>query len=145
MRTGSLLFMAVFFLAISVIGSGCASIVSKSTYPVEITSEPSGAEFTVVDHLGTAIHSGTTPQTVPLKAGRGYFKPAKYTVEFRKDGYARRISQVRNGLDLVYYVGGNFLCGGFPGWVIVDPISGAMWTLDDVHVVLDPIRAAQSP
>ena len=33
---------------------------------------------------GTPVHSGTTPITVTLKKGRGYFKPEIYTVALRQ-------------------------------------------------------------
>ena len=32
-----------------------------------------------------------------------------------------------------WYVG-NIVFGGFIGWLIVDPLTGAMWTLDTEHV-----------
>jgi hypothetical protein len=32
---------------------------------------------------------------------------------------------------------GNFLFGGLIGWIIVDPISGAMWTLKPENINAD--------
>ena len=34
------------------------------------------------------------------------------------------------------YLFGNIPLGGLIGWVIVDPITGAMWTLEDLNVDL---------
>lgn len=41
--------------------SSCASIVSKTRYPVSITSAPSGSTFTVMDRSGREVVSGQTP------------------------------------------------------------------------------------
>lgn len=122
-------------LAVVVFSQGCASIISKSSYPVKITSSPSGAGITVYNKKGEQVHRGTTPATVNLKAGAGYFSGQNYTVEFRKDGYPVRKAQIRRGVD-GWYIGGNFLFGGLIGWLIVDPLTGAMWTLKDLHIDL---------
>ncbi|HRX32554.1 MAG TPA: hypothetical protein P5349_11755, partial [Tenuifilaceae bacterium] len=49
--------------------SGCASIISKSTYPITINSTPSGAKITVKDLNGIDVYSGVTPANIKLKAG----------------------------------------------------------------------------
>ena len=116
---------------------GCATIVSKSQYPVMITSNPSDVEFTVSDVSGRTVVTGRTPTTVTLKAGAGFFKGQHYTVIFEKDGFARSTAPVRRGVD-GWYIGGNILVGGVIGWLIVDPMTGAMWTLSDVHANLAP-------
>ena len=33
-----------------------------------------------------------------------------------------------------WYIGGNILLGGLIGWLIVDPATGAMWTLDTKEI-----------
>lgn len=53
--------------------SGCASIVSDSTYPVLIDSFPPEKSFVVKDENGKKVFSGKTPQTVMLDAGDGFF------------------------------------------------------------------------
>lgn len=120
---------------------GCASIISKSEYPVSISSRPQGAEITIVNRLGTTIFSGKTPTTVTLKAGAGYFKGENYTVTFKKEGYTPYRAQISRGVD-GWYIGGNFFFGGLIGWLIVDPATGAMWTLEDLYVILDPQTAS---
>ena len=117
---------------------GCASIVSKSKYPVEITSNPSDVEFTISDASGRTIATGSTPTTITLKAGAGFFKGQDYTVTFEKEGYARKTVPVRRGLD-GWYIGGNLFFSQGIGWLIVDPMTGAMWTLSDVHANLSPL------
>src|SRR6187551_737610 len=54
--------------------SGCASIVSESSYPVAIQSTPDFANFTITNKSGVTVQTGVTPTIVTLKAGAGYFK-----------------------------------------------------------------------
>ena len=70
MRSECKLAVVLFMLSMLFLSSGCASILSKSTYPVSITSEPSGADFTIYNKDGQEIHVGHTPATVDLEAGR---------------------------------------------------------------------------
>jgi hypothetical protein len=128
----------------AVLCQGCASIISKSKYPVSISSTPSNASVTIFNKKGEAIHTATTPTTVTLKAGAGWFSGEDYTVKFTKQGYKPYEARIERGLD-GWYVFGNILFGGLVGWVIVDPLTGAMWTLDDLHVSLDPSTSACLP
>ena len=107
---------------------GCASIVSSPNRPVAVTSEPVGAGFVVKKDNGIAVSSGVTPATIVLSSSGGYFRPAKYLIEFTKDGHKQTVplSGTLNG----WYIG-NFLFGGLIGLLIVDPATGAMWRLDD--------------
>lgn len=107
---------------------GCASIVGKSAYPVNINSKPDGADITIVDETGKTIHSGKTPTTVTLNTKAGYFKGKNYTVTFVKEGYAKHSAEIKRGVS-GWYLAGNLLFGGLIGWFIVDPATGAMWTL----------------
>lgn len=117
---------------------GCASIVSKSQYPVSITSQPSGADIVVQDDAGKTYLNGKTPTTVTLAAGAGYFKGKNYTVTFAKPGYAKHTAEIKRGVD-GWYIAGNFVFGGLIGWLIVDPATGAMWTLPkEVTATLSP-------
>ena len=69
-----------------------------------------------------------TPTTVTLLTKRGYFKGKNYTVVFKKEGYKDQEMAIKRGTD-GWYIFGNLLFGGLVGWLIVDPITGAMWTL----------------
>jgi hypothetical protein len=106
----------------------CASIVSKSSYPISFTSEPNLATIIIRDETGHVVHEGMTPTTVTLLTKRGYFKGKNYTVVFKKEGYADQEMAIKRGTD-GWYLFGNLLFGGLVGWLIVDPITGAMWTL----------------
>ena len=113
--------------------SSCASIVSKNSYPVSLQSTPSEAHFTVHNSNGQIIHQGKTPSTVDLKASAGYFKPASYTIIYKKKGYPTRTQQITATMDGWYI--GNILFGGLIGLVIVDPATGNMWTMDKEHMI----------
>ena len=121
------------FAVIGVVGvlicSGCASIVSKSQYPVTINSTPSGALVTIKNERGMEIHKGPSPTTVTLNASAGFFQPARYTFTFEKEGYYPSSASLSADLDPWYI--GNIFFGGLIGWFIVDPATGSMWRLDD--------------
>jgi hypothetical protein len=115
-----------------VVLAGCASIVSKSEYPVAVTSNPTGADFVVKRSSGLPIASGVTPATITLSSSEGYFKPAKYTVEFRRKGVVQSVPLTAK-INGWYF--GNLLFGGIiVGMLIVDPATGAMWTLKDTVI-----------
>ena len=115
----------------------CASIVSKSEYPVSISSKPEGADISIVNRAKENIFVGKTPTTVVLKAGAGFFKGEDYTVTFMKEGYTPHTAQIKRGVD-GWYIAGNLFFGGLIGWLIVDPATGAMWTLENLHVEMNP-------
>lgn len=107
--------------------TACASIVSDSSYPVSITSSPSGASFEIINKRGAIVFSGKTPQVVTLEAGAGYFSGERYTIKFQKPGYEDRIITLKSRVDGWYL--GNFLFGGPLGLFIIDPATGAMFKL----------------
>jgi len=112
------------------LSTGCATIVSKSTYPVMLNSNPSGASVTIKNKSGVAVQNVTTPATVMLKAGDGFFSKANYTLEFEKDGYSPYTTMLTASMDGWYI--GNLVFGGLIGFLIVDPATGAMWKLDPI-------------
>ena len=108
--------------------TACCSIVSKSSYPVTISSNPPGANFTLKRANGLSMATGTTPATITLSSSFGYFQPAKYVVEFSRKGVTQ-IVPINASINGWYF--GNILFGGLIGLLIVDPATGAMWKLDD--------------
>jgi hypothetical protein len=112
--------------------AGCASIVSDSEGVVTISSNPTAAEITIADQSGAEVYRGTTPATITLDASAGYFDGQEYTVTFAKEGYDPTTVKVDSRIN-GWYVG-NIVFGGFVGWLIVDPLTGAMWTLDTEQV-----------
>ena len=108
--------------------TSCASIVSKTSYPISINSSPSEANITVTDKKGIEVYVGNTPANLSLKSGAGFFSKARYQVEFSKPGYDKRVVPVEYKIDGWYF--GNLVFGGFIGFLIVDPASGAMYKLE---------------
>ncbi|WP_197705727.1 peptidase associated/transthyretin-like domain-containing protein [Labilibaculum antarcticum] len=108
--------------------SSCASIVSKSSYPISINSSPSEARIVITDKKGVEVYAGNTPATIKLRAGSGFFGKAQYQVKFTKDGYDIKTVPVNFKLDGWYF--GNILLGGVIGMLIIDPATGAMYKLD---------------
>ena len=121
--------ISTLILSVAVLVSGCASIVSKSSYPVAITSSPDQAEFIITDKSGAKVYSGVTPTTVTLKSGCGFFKSEEYKVTFKKDGFDPQTTTISSTMDGWYL--GNILIGGLIGILIVDPATGAMWKLPE--------------
>lgn len=124
--------------------TGCASIVSKSSWPVTIQSTPSGAKCVVTNNKGIAIQSGETPMVVTVASGSGFFSKAKYSISCDKDGFDPERSELSAHMNGWYW--GNIVFGGVIGMLIVDPATGAMWKLDDSFVVpLSPSGMAKLP
>lgn len=114
-------------LALILTLSGCATIVSDSKYKVNFKSNPSNARVIITDMNRKLVHSGVTPMTVTLDSSNGYFKAAKYNLIFEKPGFGRIENVLESKIDGWYW--GNILFGGFIGWLIVDPMTGAMYKL----------------
>jgi len=140
MKVRSILACAVAAL----VASGCATIVAKSSQTITVTSVPAAANVSIVNKSGIPVHSGTTPMTVTLKKGRGYFKPELYTVRFTKDGFQPREIQVRGAVNGWYF--GNIIFGGLIGLLAVDPATGAMYTLkpDAVEGTLSALKLSRT-
>jgi hypothetical protein len=107
---------------------GCASIVGDTSQNIGISSEPKSASVVITNEDGRSVFEGTTPATVNLDKGDGYFSGQSYMIRISKKGYESQTIPVTaqpNG----WYIAGNFVFGGLIGWFIVDPATGAMWNL----------------
>lgn len=117
----------------------CATIMGKSgPETLNIRSAPDQASVSITDESGVKIFEGKTPTALPLEKKKGYFSGKKYTVKISKEGYAAHAVTVDTRVN-GWYIGGNLIFGGLIGWLIVDPATGAMWTLDtnEVNVTLE--------
>ncbi len=75
--------------------------------------------------------------TVTLDASDGYFDGAEYLVLAEKEGYQPTQHTIDHGLDGWFL--GNILIGGWIGMLIVDPLTGALYTLpDNANIYLPP-------
>lgn len=135
----------IFYISIMTITSftfiGCATILGKSSYPVSVSSNPSGASISITDKKGKEVYKGSSPATVNLKSGAGFFSRAEYQVKLSAKGYAEQIIPVNFKLNGWYF--GNIFLGGFLGMLIVDPATGAMWKLETppINVTLQQVNA----
>jgi hypothetical protein len=114
--------------------TGCASIVNGSSQRVGINSIPSGASVKVLDGDMNVAHMGTTPCSVKLDRGDGFFSSADYSVIIEKDGYHPVQMQIRGSLGVGWYLIGNLFSWDIWGWLILDPLTGAMWNLEPERV-----------
>lgn len=112
--------------------TGCASIVSKSSWPITINSFPSEAKISIKDKKGIEIYTGNTPATLKLKSGAGFFSKARYQVTFEKVGYDKKVVRVEFKLNGWYF--GNIIFGGPLGLLIIDPATGAMFKLETEYL-----------
>lgn len=134
-------FLVVLVAAVAL--SGCASILSRRDYPVTVTSSPEGAELVIYDKKGKSVFKGKAPTTVTLSASSGAYSGAKYRLEFTAPGHKPTTTYLTAGLDGWYI--GNILFGGLVGILIVDPLTGAMFSLkDSIHGTLQPEDAKSS-
>jgi hypothetical protein len=127
--------------ALLCLSTGCASIVTGTHRKVAFKSNPEGAKVTVVNANGKTVAEGTTPFTVKLVKGKPYFRGQTYTLTFVKEGYwdtEQKLKSTVNG----WYLG-NLVFGGLVGLLVVDPLTGAMYTLPkEVSASLNPRTAA---
>lgn len=135
-------FLTTACLAATLTMTGCASIFSGSTQTLTFKSVPDTATITITNKSGEKVHTGITPVTVTLKRGNGYFKPAAYDVTFKKEGFQTKTIQVTGSVNGWYI--GNIIFGGLIGLLIVDPATGAMYTLNpnDINAVLEDNQTA---
>lgn len=138
-------------VAIALIAStvliGCATIMGKgSPETLNIRSTPDQADVIVIDESGAKIFEGKTPTSLPLEKKRGYFRGKKYTIKIKGEGYDEQTFTVDTKVN-GWYLGGNILFGGLIGWFIVDPATGAMWTLNthEINATLVSKQGATLP
>ncbi len=119
----------VLFLSAIFAFSGCASVVDGGAENISVSSTPK-ASFKILDinKNNNIVFSGSTPATVKPSRSGGYFKAGKYDFVFTADGYMEQTIRLEAHLNGGWYIVGNIFFGGFLGWLIVDPLTGAMWT-----------------
>ena len=110
--------------------SGCASIVSSDLHKVSIESNEPDVNYVITNRKNEIIAQGKTPATVDLVSSYKYFSGEKYTVKAHKEGFSDNYRDIDSSLSN-WYLFGNIIFGGLIGWFIVDPLTGAMYTLPD--------------
>lgn len=120
--------LSVLVMTVPILFSSCATIFGRTSYPVSINTNPTGATVSITDKKSKEVFKGTTPATVTLKSGAGYFSKAEYQIRLSLPGFNEKVIPVIYRLNGWYF--GNILIGGLIGMLIVDPATGAMWKLD---------------
>lgn len=121
--------------------SSCATVMRENSQSIPIKANVDKVDIKLVDKNGQTVFEGQTPTTVNLKTSlNGYFNPQKYTVIASKDGYKTHTSVLDWHVSGWYYVG-NLVFGGILGYLIIDPITGDMYYLDEeVNLNMTPIN-----
>uniref|UniRef100_A0A6C0JSV3 PEGA domain-containing protein n=1 Tax=viral metagenome TaxID=1070528 RepID=A0A6C0JSV3_9ZZZZ len=131
-------YKSLLVLIISMLLMGCATVMNQHVAEsLTIRSDPSQANVIIEDETGVKIYEGTTPTFVHLVKKKGYFSGKKYSVRIRKEGYEDKLVIVDTTINKWYI--GNIVIGGVIGFLVIDPITGAMWSLstNDVNVTFD--------
>jgi hypothetical protein len=121
--------LLVLLVALLIVFSGCASIIHGTNQNIKISSEPSGAGVVIYNRQNAIVYNSSTPTVAKLKRGGGYFGGAAYRVEITKEGYETQTINITSSFNGGSFIVGNLFFGGFLGWLIVDPLTGGMWTL----------------
>jgi len=116
--------------------SACASIVGTKSENLSINSHPDQANVVVKTTTGTPVTSGKTPLSVSLTKGCGYFCGNDYIIEISKEGSSSQTFTIKT-TPSGWYVAGNLVFGGLLGYLIIDPLTGAMWTLEKDQITID--------
>ena len=114
--------------------SGCASIVGNSSESILVNTNTDNAELTVKNRSGMVVYKGSLPATVLLPKKSSYFSGETYYLFGRKKGKMDQTLIADTRLSGWYW--GNILFGGLIGMLIVDPLTGAMWTFDNNQLFL---------
>lgn len=126
---------------IPILFAGCATIVDGGPKSVRISSNPQGASVAIYDRRERKVSVETTPVTVFLKRG-GFFRPARYRLDFVMSGFQSRGIQIMPKVNPWYF--GNFAFLALsPIGFLVDPATGAMWTISPrtISCTLNPVSA----
>ncbi|WP_413923473.1 hypothetical protein [Candidatus Accumulibacter phosphatis] len=125
--------------------TGCATIFGYGQAErLQLRSSPDQAAVTVFDEGGAKVFEGTTPTSVSLEKKKGYFSSKAYTIKVAKPGHDEQVTTVAMRVNGWYI--GNILFGGLIGFLIVDPLTGAMFTLEttELNTTLSPTAGAPS-
>ena len=128
MKKFCIIFVIGMFLSLL---TACATVMRDNSQSVPIKANIENVDIKVINKNGEVVFKGQTPTIINLKTSTsGYFNPEKYTVIASKDGYKTEQKIVDWHVSGWYYAG-NLLIGGLIGYLIVDPLTGDMYYLDE--------------
>ena len=115
-------------ISFSFILNSCATIVYGDTQDIPVNTDPPGATVIIKNKYGNEVGKFTTPCFLRLKKDDGFFSGNDYTFVFEKEGYESRSIFITSSVRPSYLLGNlGFYIFAPIGWLIVDPLSGAMW------------------
>lgn len=120
----------------------CATVMRDNNRAVSIKANVEKVDIKITNKAGEVVFEGQTPTTLTLKTAMksGYFNPEKYTVIASKDGFQTQTTVIDWHVSAWYYAG-NFVIGGLIGYLIIDPITGDMYYLDEeVNLNMFPVK-----
>ncbi|MCY3885557.1 MAG: hypothetical protein OXG24_11665 [Gammaproteobacteria bacterium] len=122
----------------TVILSGCATLLSKSDYPVIVRSEPSEMNVVITRSDGQIVHKATTPLTVTLSASQGFILGESYLIELLRDGEVVGRTKLNSTIDWWFFANLAQFSGIRIGLgLLIDPLTGSMWALKKEVLVTD--------
>ncbi|MFZ6053340.1 PEGA domain-containing protein [Halocola ammonii] len=120
----------LFLATVSLLLSGCATLLAPSTHPLAIGSNPPSADVYV-----NGVKRGTTPLELEFKADQSY------TIEFKKEGYETVTRVVHSEVNAGWVIL-DVICGLVP--VIVDASTGKWNELDRSFIKADLEESPQN-
>ena len=132
--------LAGFALLFGTLFSSCATIGGSGICQIAVSSVPDSVDIQVYDKKGQLICTTTTPDTLELRTSRAYFKRAEYSIQASKEGYQSKLQPLHFELNKIYISNVYSLFFMPVGFLLVDPISGAMWLPyeTDLQLILQP-------
>jgi hypothetical protein len=123
-------------MAFALLGTlGCATLLSGTTAPLSINSNPGSADVEIKRMDGIVVKQGVTPMTATLKKGK------EYSVSISLEGYETETVAVLKG-DIETTAFCNLT--DIAGWAI-DYVTGAMYKLEPntINVQLKQVTAQE--
>ncbi|GAB5466544.1 MAG: hypothetical protein Kapaf2KO_19800 [Candidatus Kapaibacteriales bacterium] len=116
--------------------TSCGSIMNGTSQKVYLKTEPRDIKLSIRSE-GYIIYTDSihTPVELQLKRGAGYFKKAHYSLIIEADG-CNRTEYFLNSSVSSWYVVGNIFSFGLPGFLVVDPLTGGMWKINEDEIIL---------
>ncbi len=99
---------------------------------IPIKTNVEKVDIKITNKAGETVFEGQPLTVIPLKtaAKNGYFTPEKYTIIASKDGFQTQTNIIDWHVSIWYWAG-NLVIGGLIGYLIIDPITGDMYYLDE--------------
>jgi hypothetical protein len=109
----------------------CASIVNGPSQRVSIRSNQDSLDVKIYDASNMMVTQVQAPAAIDLKRGDGFFRGAKYRLEAGDQN-----SYIDSNISM-WYLLGNIMFGGVLGYLVIDPLTGGMYTLSPEEVYLN--------